>query len=235
MSFSRLASQEKVKLLQQSFLFFLGGCGIIALFIFGLLPIFTRMLMKNAQVSKLPSATPTVVSPPVLYQPMYTATNSAQVTIRGKADPNMGILLGINGSIDQRTASTGSGDFVFENVTLNKGGNTIVSYAEDANSNRSDGSGSISIDYLTDVPKLDVGQPTDGLLVTQRKQSVVSVKGQTDPGNKAYLNDQFLFVSSDGSFSGSFQLQQGDNLLHIRAVNTAGNETVKDVHVKYIP
>lgn len=235
MPFSRLQSNEKTKLIRQSTLFFAGGCLIIVLFLFGLLPMFTRLLMRSSQQSKLPTTTPAVNIPsPSLLQP-FTSTNSAQITVKGSAQPNMSVLLGVNGSVDKKTTSGTDGTFSFDGVGLSSGENLIQAYAEDANGNRSEGSRSITVTYSTDAPKLEVTQPADNALVTQRKQSVITVSGTTDAGNKVYLNDQFLFVTDTGSFSGSFQLVDGENLLHIRAVNSAGNETSKDVHVKYIP
>lgn len=232
---SRLNSHEKTKLIRQSLMFFAGGCLILILFFFGLLPFYTRLLMGNSQQSKLPTATPAVTVPsPSLFQP-FTATNSAQVAIKGTAKPDMTVLLGVNGSVDFKTKANETGEFVFDAVTLMAGENLLIAYAEDSDGNRSDGSASVTITYSTDAPKLEVTQPTENMLVTQRKQSVVSVVGVTDAGNKVFLNDQFLFVTDTGSFTGSFQLQEGDNTLHIRAVNAAGNETVKDVHVKYLP
>ena len=235
MSFSRLQTNEKTKLIRQSVLFLAGGCLIIVIFLFGLLPFYTRLLMRNSQQTKLPTATPAVNIPsPSLLQP-FTSTNSAQVVIKGTAPTNMKVLLGVNGSVDQSTTSKEDGSFAFDTVTLLPGDNMLQAYAEDSSGNRSDGSKPITITFSTDAPKLEVTAPSDNALITQRKQSVIAVSGTTDAGNKVYLNDQFLFVTDTGSFSGSFQLQEGDNTLHIRAVNAAGNETSKDVHVKYIP
>src|SRR5258708_20149296 len=93
MSFSRLGNHEKTKLIRQSVLLFLGGVAIIALFIFGLLPFYTRLLMKNTQTSKLPTATPTVNIPsPSLIAP-FTSTNSAQVAITRTAQSGLSLPL----------------------------------------------------------------------------------------------------------------------------------------------
>ncbi len=235
MAYSRLQANDKKKLIKQSLLFFLGGVVILSLFFAVLLPVFTKILMLGASKTKAPEATPSVtVAAPTLSAP-YTATNSAQITLEGQATPGLTVLLGINGSIDNKTTANDTGTYKFENIILSSGENLLFAYAEDSQGNRSDGSNPVTVTYSIETPKLEVSEPTEGAIVTQRKQSVISVRGTTDPGNKIYLNDQFIFVSSDGSFTGSFQLLQGDNTITVRAVNTAGNEEVKQIHVKYMP
>lgn len=225
---------ERNKLIKQTALFFSGGLGIMVLFFMVILPFVTKALL-GTQKAFLPQATPAAsVSSPVLSAP-YTATNSAQITLRGTATPGISVLLGINGSIGNKTTADDQGGFVFENVTMSQGENLFFAYAEDSSGNRSDGSNAVTVSYSTDVPKLEVSEPAEGAVITQRKQSVISVKGKTDQGNKVYLNGQFLFVAGDGSFSGSVQLQTGDNTIAVKAVNTAGNETLIELHVKYMP
>lgn len=235
MGTSRLALNEKNRLVKQSVLYFIGGLGILLLFFAVLLPLFTKILLLGAQKLRQPTATPSVnVSSPTLSAP-YTATNSAQITLKGSATNGISVLLGLNGSIDRKTTADDQGNYTFENVTLSVGENLLFAYAEDSSGNRSDGSNAVTVTYSTDAPKLEISEPAEGALITQRKQSVISVKGTTDGGNKVYLNGQFLFVAGDGSFSGSVQLVNGDNTLTVKAMNTAGNETLKEIHVKYMP
>lgn len=232
---SRLSNNETRKLQQQTFLFAIAGTGILVLFFFLILPFLTKILLQGAQKAITPVATPTVsVSSPTLSAP-YTATNSAQITLTGTATPGINVLLGINGSIDKKVTADDKGTYKFENITLSTGDNLLFAYAEDANGHRSDGSNAVTVTYSLDMPKLETTEPTEGAVITQRKQSVISLKGTTDAGNKVYLNDKFLFVSGDGVFTGSFQLVQGDNTLTVRAVNDAGNQTTKEIHIKYLP
>lgn len=234
MSLSRLESLEKTRLLKQTGLFFGGGIGVILVFVFIVLPIFSKILAAANKQSMLPVSTPsTVLLTPTLSVP-YNATNSASLTVSGTAQAGMSVLLGQNGSIDKKTTASADGSFSFD-VTLNSGDNMFQAYIEDANGNRSDGSQATTVTYNTDAPKLEITSPQDGSTVSQRKQQVVTVTGTTDPQNKVYLNEQFLFVRSDGSFTGQFQLQPGGNAIHVKAVNVAGNETTKDINVTYSP
>lgn len=235
MQFSRFSHHKKEVLVKRSLVFFASGTVILLIYIFLVLPFFTRLLMRRSIQTKLPLATPSVqITPPILTLP-FDATNSAQVTIKGSGAPSLKVYLGVNGSLDLDTKASDKGDFTFPVVTLTNGENILQAYAEDDQGNRSDGSEVLKITLITDAPVLEISEPQDGLLVTQRKQSVVSVKGKTDPGNKVYLQNQFLFVASDGLFSGSYQLQQGDNLLQIKSVNSGGNESLKEINVKYLP
>lgn len=235
MQFSRFSHHKKDVLVKRTLVFFASGTAILLIYIFLVLPFFTRLLMRRSIQTKLPLATPNVqITPPILTLP-FDATNSAQVTIKGSGAPGLKVYLGVNGSLDLDTKASDIGDFTFPVVTLTNGENILQAYAEDDKGNRSDGSEVLKITLITDAPVLEISEPQDGLLVTQRKQSVVSVKGKTDPGNKVYLQNQFLFVASDGSFSGSYQLQQGDNLLQIKSINSGGNESLKEINVKYLP
>jgi hypothetical protein len=235
MALSRLDYQERSRLLKQTILFFSGGVGVILIFVFILLPIFSKILAFTNKQSLLPVNTPApIVMPPTLQQP-YTATNSAVLTLRGTAQPEQTVLLGQNGAIEKKTTVGSDGQYTFLDIILEKGDNMFQTYVEDANGNRSDGSPQITITYNTDAPKLEVSEPVDGSTVIQRKQQVITIKGTTDPSNKVYVNEQFLFVSSDGSFTGQVQLQNGANTIHVRAINTAGNEVTKDITVNYSP
>lgn len=234
MGYSRLASHERALLTRQTIFFGGAGIAIIIAYVFIVLPIFSKVLvLTNKQA--LPEATQNaIVMSPTLIQP-YTATNSAEISLRGTSQPGYTIILGQNGSLDKQVKADDKGEFIFESVSLSNGDNLFQAYAETNEGDRSDGSPPMHIQYVTDAPKLDISEPADNATITQRKQQVIQVKGTTNPGNKVFLNDQFLFVSTDGSFTGSFQLQPGSNTLTIKAVNPASSEAIKELHVTYSP
>ncbi|PWU23560.1 hypothetical protein C5B42_02485 [Candidatus Cerribacteria bacterium 'Amazon FNV 2010 28 9'] len=235
MTYSRTDTQERKTLIRQTLLFFAAGLGVIVTFMYVLIPIYSKILSITNKPSAIPKATPTsIILPPNLISP-YTATNSATISIKGTALPNMTILLGQNGQIGPQTTATASGDFEFDNLTLNSGDNLFIAYAQDQSGARSDGSAPLHVNFTTDAPKLDVTSPTDGTTITQHKQQVISVTGTTDSGNKITINNQFVFVSTSGAFTGQVQLQPGANSIAIKATNDAGNQTEKDVTVNYSP
>lgn len=232
---SRLAATHQKRLMKQTFMFTSGGILVIIAFAVIGIPLFSKILaVTNKPISTATATPPPIITSPILTSP-FTATNSATITLTGKAQTGLTVLLGQNGSIEKKTNPKDDGSYEFQDVSLQSGENMFQAYAEDSQGNRSDGSSQITVTYQTDAPKLDISEPANNSTITQRKQSVVSVKGKTEGGNKIYINDQFIFVSTDGSFSGSVQLQDGDNTIKVRAVNTAGNETASEILVHYLP
>lgn len=234
MDYSRLEHHERTVLIRQIMLCFGGGIGLGLLFLFVLLPLFTRVLaIRN--VGKQLDTTEEIIPPqaPTLSQP-FSATNSASVALEGSAPSGLKVILLQNGSQQDTQTIGDTGTFTF-NVTLQAGDNLFQALTEDDKGTRSNPSPDVSIALVTAAPKLEVTSPTNGQTFTQFKQSVIPVNGNTDAGNKIYINDQFVFVSGTGSFSGSVSLQKGDNHITIRAVDPASNETKVELTVQYSP
>lgn len=65
-------------------------------------------------------------------------------------------------------------------------------------------------------PRLTIMEPNSGLVT---KEGAVRVIGQTDTGAQVTINDQSVFVATDGKFQEMLTLQPGSNTLRIRATN----------------
>lgn len=84
------------------------------------------------------------------------------------------------------------------------------------------------------VPRLVILSPTSGSTVETNE---VVVQGKTDKGAQVTINNQSVFVGSDGDFSDKIILQGGLNTMTIVAVNRfdkAKSETIS-VEAKYTP
>lgn len=171
-----------------------------------------------------------ILFPPTL-NPITEATNSSPIKISGFSDPGNSIELFLNDTLDDKTSVNDAGQFVFENVNLKEGLNTVFVKAI-KKEKTSDKSQSFQISYLKKAPKLEINKPeNDQVISTDRKETTVN--GLTDPGNTVTVNDHFAIVNPDGSFSYNAVLNDGDNILVIEASDKAGNKTKTERKVKY--
>ena len=78
------------------------------------------------------------------------------------------------------------------------------------------------INYLTQIPKLEISEPGDYSEVFVNK---VQISGQTDPDNTIYINSQPLTTDKHGNFSTPIQLENGYNIIKVTAENKIGKKT----------
>lgn len=229
---SRLAKKQQEKLAKQTA--FLVGLAflILAIFIFALIPILIRVTgifvdtgLPGAEQDTVPPRPPSISAPP-------DATFSATVALRGFSEANSTVVVVVNGEELAEVTAEDDGTFEAE-VSLQDEENEVWLYAVDQAENESELSSSYQIRYDTIPPTLELETVEDGQQVEQRKNQSLAVRGSTEPNAKVYLNDRLVFARSDGSFSTSFQLAEGDNELRFRVVDEAGNETEQTIQVSF--
>jgi hypothetical protein len=177
------------------------------------------------------SQNPTFVAPPILNS-LPQATSSASVIISGIAVKNQTIDLYINGDLTDKTKTKDDGSFSFkENVSA--GENTIKVKANESNGS-SDFSQPLVIFYKSAPPSLNISSPSDNQSFS-KDQSPVEVKGATDPDVKVTINGFWAITDSNGNYSYSLPLQNGDNNITIAAIDMAGNKSEKKIKVTYSP
>lgn len=164
----------------------------------------------------------------------YEATNSAVQSISGWTEPGASIYLTQNSDTVSSVVAKDDGSFMFNGVNLSNGTNLFVAVAVDLSGNKSQPSETMTVEYSTKQPKLDVSTPTDKQTVNGSNPKI-EVKGQTDPGNHVTVNGRVVIVSGEGNFSSLFNLNSGDNTITITATDRMGNQTKKDVTVTYSP
>lgn len=170
------------------------------------------------------------ISSPIL-NPIPYATNSANISISGIAQSNEKVELYINNELKDQTTSQKNGLFIFKNVTLNQGQNTIKARAEKENS-QSDFSPIEIIAFANKAPSLSIESPTDKQSFS-KDNSPITIRGKTDPGANITINGFWAIVQGNGDFSYQLPLTNGDNQIKVVATDTAGNKTEKDLSVSY--
>ena len=163
--------------------------------------------------------------------PKY-ATNSANIEISGMAFPNESISLFINDSLVDKNPTQKDGSFSFKQ-TLNQGENNIKVKATENNKD-SDFSLISMVIYKSSLPNLKLDAPIDGQSFS-KDQNKIEVRGSTDFQVKITVNDFWAIIDESNNFSYTLPLQNGDNIIKVKATDQAGNTTEKDIKVTYSP
>jgi hypothetical protein len=235
---SRLRRYREGKAKKLLMLNFLGIVGIIILLIFFGIPLITHLSLlvekKFDASTKQKNATDNFVPPPQLDN-TFSATGSASINISGTGQKNLTILLYVNDEQVSEEEVIEDGTFLFENIKLNDGGNTIFAKAK-SDTKTSDASNKILITYINKPPSLSIDNPGDGQTFSKdEKTIIVSGKTDSDTNTKVTVNGFWAIMGADGKFSYRINLQDGDNHIKIEATNGAGNKETKEITVKYSP
>lgn len=171
------------------------------------------------------------LAPPVLSIP-FEATNTAQIDISGYTAADTKINLYIDDELRSTEKAGDDGSFDFSNVTLTLGTNNIYAKAVDDKNRLSLPSKTFSVIYNNQKPNLTVDLPQDNQFINGGDKKV-QVSGKTDPGDEILINGNQVVVNSDGSFSTTIDLSDGDNTVDIRAFDKATNSTEIQRKVTY--
>jgi len=84
--------------------------------------------------------------------------------------------------------------------------------------------------YVFIPPSLTISSPKAGSVTSQE----VTVSGQTDSNATVFVNNESVFLTSDGKFTKRITLFPGETILTIKAKNRLGKETVvtREIQVK---
>jgi hypothetical protein len=171
--------------------------------------------------------------PPTL-SPMTSATNSAEIKLEGYGEPEGKLTVIVNGQeVKIETLGT-EGTFSYSDIALDTGLNTIYATVTDAAGNESNPSEELTVTYKKGAPKLEVAEPTDGQTFGHNQQEI-TIRGNTDSGSQVRINERFVSVADDGSFTFSHKLSDGENTLTVMAFDVAGNETKLERKVTFTP
>jgi hypothetical protein len=156
----------------------------------------------------------------------FDATNSATLTISGRAEPGLAVHLIFNGTEKTNVVADNQGSFTFANIGMNEGINSFSGYSQNDKGKKSSPTQTYTVTLDTSVPKIEVSSPNAGDTFGGASQSVVEVKGKTDEATEVYINGSRGILNADGSFSQKVQLQGGENTLTLYAKDNAGNKSV---------
>lgn len=230
---SRLARKEEKKVVQQTIIIIVLAVVILLAFIFLIIPGLIRLTVALLGGSSAGLGQNDTIAPqvPIISAP-FEATASTQINIRGYGEGGSTIVVLVNGSQQKEAKAQDDGSFAIE-VDLTQGENTITTFAKDAAGNESDVSDSYVVALDATAPKIELEEPQDGQQYELRKNQMMTIKGTSEPGAKIYVNGRLTVAREDGTFSTTYQLQEGENKLKFEAVDKAGNTTEHEVTVSF--
>ncbi|MDO8658661.1 MAG: Ig-like domain-containing protein [Candidatus Levybacteria bacterium] len=174
------------------------------------------------------------VAPPVIDPLPYDATSSAQISITGIAFPKQTINLYINDELVDKVSVKDDESFIFKDITLKPGENSIKTKALTDDKKQSNYSNTITVSLKKEPPGLNIDSPSDQQSFS-KDENTANVSGKTDPGVKVTVNNFWAIVDSDGNFNYTLKLNDGENQIKIIATDDAGNKTEKEIKVTYSP
>lgn len=188
---------------------------------------------KNTNESQNKTSSPAFIPSPQL-DSLPNATNSAQTIISGNASSKQTINLYINDELIKKTKTKDDGSFVFEDIKLSRGENSITAKALTEDKKESDFSAPIVISFKDKPPSLSVESPSEKQSFSKDENNI-KVSGKTDKGTRVTVNDFWAIVDENGNFSYQLPLQNGENTIKIVATDDAGNKTETERKVIYSP
>ena len=236
MAFSRLHRMSDRKEKRLLVLAIAGILGIFTLlFLFGVKALIGFSLLVETLKGR--SNTPaiqqsqTIILPPALDPPL-SATNSATITITGKGQTGITLVLSVNNGPGKEYPVKENGTFTLPAVPLINGVNTISAKLKDAKGNLSDVSNIVSVTYGNTPPKLVISDPADNTTVNG-DPNTVTVNGMTEDNVTVTVNDRMVVIKTDNTFNYTYPLTDGENQLKIVATDTAGNQTTVTRKITY--
>lgn len=231
---SRLKTKEDQEITRKTI--FLGVITLlifISLLVFGLpLLIKLSIILGEARVQKAKSTTEKVIPPP---QPRlvlpFEATNSAQINITGLSEKGISVELMKNDVSLSKASANESGEFEFDNVSLDNGDNQFTAVAISQDGVSSDPSKPIDIVLDTEAPVITMINPSEDKVSVNTADFVVA--GKTDKGVSVLVNGHVAMTDDQGKFSLDLQLNVGKNTVNIIATDLAGNQTTKSIEIDY--
>lgn len=233
---SRLQRQQDKKSLKLALKYLILAVGL--LFILGRfgLPALIQMAGFLSNLNPRPEASNSsqavLLAPRLNYLP--EATSSSQINLSGWAQAESIVRLYVRGVNIQETRADKDNLFEFKDIHLADGDNEIYAEIIDAKANISPASDSLNILVDTKKPELTLIEPKDGQQFFDR-DSPITLSGKTEANINLTLNNRFVLVQSDGSFTLQHNLSQGENPLELIARDSANNETKLTLTVSYTP
>lgn len=230
---SRLSRKQQQQMMHQTVLIVVVALSLLVAFIFFIMPQFLSLAdsilngpsILNEDQDQIPPQTPILAVP-------VSATNSASLLISGIGEMASQVVLILNGEKLEEVKIDDKGEFKFK-VSLIEGGNALAVYSIDEAGNESVQTREYKVTLDTEAPVLEVSSPEDGSTIELRKNQIITIIGTTESQAKVFINDRLVYAKADGSFSMSYKLEEGENKLKFKAIDRGGNESEKEITVRF--
>jgi hypothetical protein len=173
-----------------------------------------------------------LVIPPYL-DPLPIATGSGKITLTGRGQANATVVIYVDGDVTKKAQIDKDGTFRITSISLPEGNHTIKAKTEDDHGIDSEYSNSTETTIKKHPPELEITKPNDNITVNG-DDNTTAVEGKTEEDADVRINDRYVVVRPDGTFSYPYPLQEGQNVIKIKSIDRAGNtiEVVRNVTYK---
>jgi hypothetical protein len=230
---SRLEEISRKRSVRNTIFILMGIIILIVVFFFYGIPLLINfsLFIERLGGGNDPSTTVNAlyIAPPV-FDPLQDATNSAQITVSGSALPNQTVKIYVNGKYISQSTVGDNKNFIFNNVTLDPGDNTIKAKSVSDQDKESSYSQDIHISFINKAPDLEINSPQNNQAISSG-DAQIKVEGKTNPGVRVTINGYWAIVDNQANFSYLLRLQKGENKIKAVASDDAGNQTSKEITV----
>jgi hypothetical protein len=214
-----------------SWILIISAVGIISLFFFA--PQLGSLFGYFSKYRNDPGYVPTPNPTPPVFIDAPEAINQETITLTGRALPGTTVKIYVNGP-EKGTDTTGEdGIFVFADVKLNLGTNTIFAKSFDDRGNESESSEFLIINYDNKPPEITLEDLEDGDTVRNLNRRI-EIEGEINEKATITINGNSAIQRSDLTFYHILGVEQGDVEIKIEVVDEAGNKTEEELTVKYV-
>jgi hypothetical protein len=232
---SRLDKIKTKHLLQQTgFLVAITIFIIVGFFVFGI-PLLIKLAVNigdQKSQSKFQVVDSQAPNPPTIdFVP--TATNSGDILISGYSEPNAIITLVDSGLSLGNTIVNNDGIFQLPISNLAEGLHQLTITATDTNQNQSLAAPVITINIDQTAPDITINHPEPDAIITGIYKQFITIEGTVSEPVKLTMNDTFLVVTNDNTFSTKIYLNDGENVFNFIATDLAGNQSNQELKVSY--
>lgn len=147
-------------------------------------------------------------------------TNKDTIAFNAKLGNTYSLLMMANGEETGKTGTLGKGEYT-EEIPLNEGSNDLLVYVVDNKGNMRSTAYTVIRDSIK--PALTLNMEYDG---AKTYDEVCYIEGTIKDYDTFTINEVVPVVSGDGSFKAEYRLNDGNNVLNIKATDIAGNETL---------
>lgn len=232
--YSRLASVEEKRNVKNAYKYVIWSIIALVLLIFFGIPTLVRFagfigdIAKSDKPVEINDITPPA---PPQFDDLPEHTNKEILEISGQSENAAVIKIRANNDESEVVANT-EGRFSFT-FNLDKGENTIDATATDLSGNQSTQTQTFRINYDNQDPELLVESPSDGSSFFGSGQRQLTIKGTVDENVDLRINDRFVSLKDDNSFTFATTLSEGENKFEIKATDPAGNESSTSLTVNF--
>jgi len=232
---SRLSRSQERKMTKRLIIAITGSIGLVVFIaVFGVKILINFSLFVDMIRGQSPQSSQsglTVILPPII-DPLPEATNSGVLTVSGRGQAGLSVVVYVNGKETQKVKVDDSGAFAVRDVTFKEGVNTLYARLFDTQGNKSEPSATESVSIIKKQPNLEVATPKDNDTING-DNNIVVVSGKTDEANSITVNDRIAVVGVNGVFSFRLPLNDGDNTITVIATDQAGNQKKVELKVHY--